>query len=127
VPTIHSRMQDWRARKVLASGAHSRDPVALHTPAVQPRDGARPAPALTSAGKTSSIGGLAQRVRAKRGPMTGSGVIRHSCCMKMVGYGLRLPRTKDASHFLNIVSNNSFARSSPSGVKTTDFTLPTGS
>jgi thiamine biosynthesis protein ThiC len=33
-------MQDWRPRKVLSSGAHSRDPVALHTPAVQPRDDA---------------------------------------------------------------------------------------
>jgi hypothetical protein len=66
VPTVHSRMQGWWARKVLLSGAHSRDPVTLHTPAVQPRDDARSAPASTSAGKTSTIGGLAQRVRAKR-------------------------------------------------------------
>ena len=33
-------------------------------------------------GTTSAWGGLAQRVRAKRGPMTGSGVIRRSATMR---------------------------------------------
>ena len=38
----------------------------------------------------SPQGGLAQRVRATRGPMTGSGVIRHFdfiSLLRMAGYG----------------------------------------
>jgi hypothetical protein len=40
---------------------------------------------------------------------------------------VRYPRVVTIPHVSNIVSNNCFARSSPSCVKTTDFTLPTGS
>src|SRR5258708_168770 len=38
----------------------------------------------------SAVGGLAQRLRAKRGPMTSSGVIRHSIAAETADYAFRL-------------------------------------